>query len=138
MVLKQPESVDECLYFTRRKLLPKGSIIAWALRRQCPKCKKALMKKPTKRAEEYICPSCAYSEPKEQHEAGVVVNVEYVCPSCGHAGEATTDYKRKPWEGRKAYVFFCASCKAKIGITKKLAEAKKKAGAEPEDDEDDE
>jgi predicted RNA-binding Zn-ribbon protein involved in translation (DUF1610 family) len=111
MSLKQPESVDECLYFTRRKLEPRGSIMAWAFRKKCPKCQKGLMRKPNKRALEYECPACGFTEEKMAHEAGIVVNVEYACPSCGFSGEATTEYKRKPWQGVKAYVFLCGKCK---------------------------
>ncbi len=125
MALQQPKSVEECLYFSRRKLGEKGKVVAWAFRKECPKCHKALMKKPNKRAAEYVCPECGYSEPKTEHEAGIVLNVEYVCPECGHAGETTTEYKRKTWRGVKAYVFTCANCKAKLGITKKLADPKK-------------
>lgn len=121
---KHPESVEECLYFTRRKLGEKGKAMAWAFRKECPQCHKALMKKPNKRAAEYVCPVCGYSEPKAEHEAGVEIFVEYVCPYCGHAGEATIPYKRKTWRGVKAYVFQCANCKEKIGLTKKLADLK--------------
>jgi len=134
MPLKQPESVDECLYFTRRKLLPKGMVMAWAFRKHCPKCHKGLMKKPKKTALSYVCPACSYEEEKKAHENGVIVNVQYTCP-CGHAGEATTEYQRKSWQGVKAYVFTCEACKQKIGITKKLKEPKKK-DASPIDDDD--
>ncbi len=95
------------------------------------------MKRPKKTSLTYDCPSCGYAEPKAEHEAGLVVNVEYVCPSCGHAGEATTEYKRKSWQGVKAYLFSCAQCKEKIGVTKKLKDPKKRGDAEADDDEDD-
>lgn len=125
MALRQPESVAETVYFTRRKLEPKGSIVAWAFRKECPKCK-ALMKKPKKTSPSYDCPKCDYKEPKVVHEESLTVNVEFVCPSCDHAGETTTPYKRKTWLGRKAFVFNCTNCNEKIGITKKMAEPKTK------------
>ncbi len=137
MPLKQPNSVDECLYFTRRKLVPKGGVMAWAFRKECPACRKGLMKKPKKTATSYVCPACGHEEPKAEHEAGITVNVEYTCPFCGHSGEATTEYKRKSWQGVKAYVFACESCKEKIGITKKLKEPKKKGAPVVDDDDDD-
>jgi len=123
-MLKQPESVDQCVYFTRRKIGQKGKIVAWVFRKECPRCKE-LMRKPKKTSPTYDCPACGYAEPKAAHEASLVVNVDYVCPECGHAGETTTEYKRKNWHGVKAYVFVCGQCKAKLGITKKLKEPKK-------------
>jgi predicted RNA-binding Zn-ribbon protein involved in translation (DUF1610 family) len=126
MALKQPESVDECLYFTRRKFDPKGHAMAWAFRKECPKCKKGLMKKPKKTSPTYDCPACGYSEPKTEHEESATINIEYVCPSCGHAGETTTPYKRRTWQGVKAFVFTCQACNEKIGLTKKMKEPKKK------------
>ncbi len=136
MTLTQPGSVDECLYFTRRALVPKGKIVAWAFRKECPQCHKGLMKKPKKTSPTYDCPQCGYAEPKAEHEAEITVNVEYVCPFCGHAGEATTEYKRKSWQGVKAYVFPCAQCKERIGVTKKLKEPKQKGKAVAEDADD--
>ena len=136
MALKQPESVDECLYFTRRALVPKGTIMAWAFRKGCPQCHKGLMRKPKKTSPTYDCPECGYSEPKAEHIKGIVLNVEYTCPSCGHSGEATTEYRRKTWQGVKAYVFTCQQCGEKIGVTKKLKDPKKKGKAAQEDDDD--
>lgn len=125
MPLKKPESVEECIYFTRRQLEPKGSIMAWAFRKECPQCHNGLMKKPKKTSKVYICPNCGYEEDVKAHEESLVINVEYVCPYCGHEGEATTEYKRKTWKGVKAYVFTCEQCKEKIGITKKMKDPKK-------------
>ncbi|MCX6708190.1 MAG: hypothetical protein NTW67_00875 [Candidatus Woesearchaeota archaeon] len=42
MPLKQPESVDECVYFTRRTI-DKGHVMCWAFKEKCPKCGKALV-----------------------------------------------------------------------------------------------
>jgi predicted RNA-binding Zn-ribbon protein involved in translation (DUF1610 family) len=134
MALKEPESMNECLYFTNR-LSPDGSYIrAWALKTECPKCKKALMGKPINektgkpkiRSTEYECPNCKYTEEKEEHETRLEVQVAYKCPTCQHEGETTTEYKRKTWQGVKAYVFLCQGCGAKIGITKKMKDPKSK------------
>jgi predicted RNA-binding Zn-ribbon protein involved in translation (DUF1610 family) len=139
MALKQPESVDECVYFTRRALLPtKGRIVAWAFRKRCPKCRKGVMAKPKKSSPTYDCPSCGYAEPKAEHIADIKLNVEYTCPACGFSGEAQTEFKRKSWQGVKAYVFSCGKCGEKIGVTKKLKEPKRKGADVPEEDDDDE
>ena len=42
MALKFPESMDECIYFTRRAD-DKSKIIAWTAKATCPKCKKGLI-----------------------------------------------------------------------------------------------
>jgi len=132
MTLKKPESMEEVVYFTRRTLEPKGRIMAWTFKQKCPKCKKALMGKPVEngkvkiRAKEYVCPACGYSEEKKEHEDKLTVSVEYTCPSCNHSGETETEFKRKTWQGVKAYVFTCDGCGEKIGITKRMAGPKKK------------
>jgi predicted RNA-binding Zn-ribbon protein involved in translation (DUF1610 family) len=134
MGLRMPESMDECLYFTNRTLGEKGKVIAWAYKIECPKCKKAKMGKPVEkgkikiRATEYKCPACGYTEQKEEHEERLTVQAQYTCPECGHEGEAEMPYKRKSWQGVKAFVFQCESCNAKLGISKKLAQPKKKKG----------
>ena len=132
MSLKEPESMDECIYFTNR-LNPDGTYIrAWTYKKECPKCKKATMGKPVKdgkvkvRAKEYVCPECGYTEEKKEHEATLQVEIKYKCPECGKEGETTTEYKRKTWKGVPAYVFKCVDCGEKIGITKKMKAPKKK------------
>lgn len=132
MALKQPESMDDLLYFTRRTLEPKGRVMAWAFKKDCPECGKALMGKPVEkgkvkiRAKEYVCPSCGHVEDKAEHEKTVELNVQYTCPSCEHQGEATTPYKRKTFKGVKAFVVQCEECGEKIPVTKKMKEPKKK------------
>lgn len=132
MALKQPESMEEVVYYTRRTLEPKGRITAWAFKIECPKCKKAQMGKPVEkgkvkiRAKEYVCPACGYTEEKKVHEDKLTVSVEYTCPYCDYVGEAQTPFKRKTWHGVKAYVFECGGCKEKIGITKRMSAPKKK------------
>ena len=131
MPLKMPESTEECLYFTRRSLDNDGSTIAWVYKKTCPKCGKAKMGKPVAkgkvkiRAKEYVCPECGYIEDLKTHEESCNVEVIYKCPKCGNEGEATTQFKRKPFtlaNGKKApaYVFECSKCKNSIGVTKKL------------------
>jgi len=124
-MLKQPESMDECLYFTNREI-GNGWVKAWVFRKTCPKCEKALMGKPIEkgkvktRAKEYVCNECGYKESKEEHESSLTMNIIYKCPYCGFEGETTTEYKRKTFKGVPAYVFTCQKCGKKIAITKKL------------------
>lgn len=124
--------MDECIYFTRRKLENDGKIIAWVYRKTCPECGEKMGKpidektgKAKVRADTFECPACKFSEPKQAHEESLNVEIIYTCPHCGHSGETTTEYKRKSWEGVKAYVFMCEGCGKKIGITKKMAKGKK-------------
>lgn len=132
MALEIPNSMDECIYFTRRTEGEKGHLMAWAHKIDCPNCHKALMGKPVEkgkikvRATEYVCPECDYTESKADHEAKLEVNCIYTCPHCEHKGEATMPYQRKTWQGVKAFIFNCESCGEKIGITKKMKEPKKK------------
>lgn len=132
MPLKKPNSMDECVYFTNRTF-DSGRATAWVFRKECPKCRKGIMGKPMKKggkvdkkADCYVCYSCNYSESNEQVENNLALNVEYKCPHCGNEGEATTEYKRKTFEGVPSYVFECWNCKKKIGLAKKLKEGKKK------------
>ena len=127
-----PNSMDECIYYTRRTLGETGKATAWVYKKECPECHKAKMGKPVKddgkvsiRADKYVCPECGYTEEKEEHEESLQVDVMYTCPFCGTKGETTTESKRKSWEGVKAYVFTCGKCSKKIGITKKMKKGKK-------------
>ena len=132
-MIEIPESMDECFYFSRRTLDNNGKAVSWVLKPDCPKCGKAKMGKPQAtdghikiRAKEYMCPACSYTVSKEEFEPTLTMNIQYTCPHCGNSGEATTDYKLKPFMGVKAYVFTCGKCNEKIGITKKMKEPKKK------------
>ena len=131
MALKQPASMNECVYFTRRTTGDRGRIMAWARRIDCGKCGKAKMGKPVDggkvkiRSQEYKCPSCGHTESKEEHDPKLTLEVIYTCPHCGKSGEAKIEYRRKSFEGVPAYVFECSSCSRKIGITKKMKAAKK-------------
>lgn len=139
-----PNSMEEVVYFTNRKIEPNGNAKAWAFRMDCPKCKKAKMGKPVEdgkvkiRAKEYICPACNYTEEKAEHEAKLTLSVAYTCPYCENKGEAQTEFKRKNFEGVPAFVFTCGKCSKKIGITKKMKAPKKKGAAVVDDFDDDE
>lgn len=144
MALRQPESMDECVYFTQRSLGgDKGSVKVWVLKQACPKCKKAIMGKPRDkrgkvliRAKEFVCPGCGYTVEKQAYEASLAANAEYKCPACGSAGEDQIPYKRKNIEGIPTLRFQCAKCSANIDVTKKLKEKKVKGQAEAGLDED--
>ncbi len=134
MVLKEPESMDELVYFTNRKLEGgKGKIKAWVYRKLCPKCGKARMGKPIDnkgnvkvRAKEYVCPNCGYKEEKEEHEESLILEAKYVCPNCGKDGESKSEYKRKVFQGIPSYIVECSNCNAKIPLTKKMKDLKSK------------
>ena len=132
MPLKKLESMTECIYFTNRTI-DSGRAVAWVFRKECPKCKKDVLQKPStksgkpdKKSPIYVCKNCRYEEKNEDVEKDLILNVEYKCPNCGSEGETTTEYKRKNFEGVPSYVFECQKCNKKIGLTKKLKETKKK------------
>lgn len=133
MALKMPESMDECIYFTRRL---KPAVVAWVCKGTCPKCKKALMGKPRGpdgkvkiRAKEYVCPGCGFTMGKPEHEETLTANIQYTC-KCGFSGEHTMLFKRKKVklfdeeEGKEisadALLFNCKKCNEKIAVTKKM------------------
>ncbi|HII17211.1 TPA: hypothetical protein HA361_04820 [Candidatus Woesearchaeota archaeon] len=132
MALTFPESMDECLYFTRR-VEGKLRIIAWVLRPHCPACAEGRIGKPIKKDGKpyrkspfYACSSCGHEMLGRDVEAELKLEVQYTCPHCGHSGETITGYQRKVFEGVPAYVFQCDSCNRKIGITKKMKGSKKR------------
>jgi len=131
MKLRQPESMDECLYFSNRSV-GEGQVMAWVYRKECPKCKKAKMGKPVEkgkiktRAKEYVCPECGYTEQKKEHEESLTLEAVYTCPACGKEGEGTTQYIRKNYQGVPSYLISCEHCGEKIPITKKLKKIKEK------------
>ncbi len=118
--------MDEVVYYTRRTIGENGKILAWVLRIDCPSCGRAKMGKPVakgkvqRRANEYVCPACGHTEGKEEHEPKLCVDVIYTCPFCSFSGEARTEYKRKSFQGVPSYVFVCAGCSEKIGVTRKM------------------
>jgi predicted RNA-binding Zn-ribbon protein involved in translation (DUF1610 family) len=134
MPLRQPESMEECVYFTRRL---KPAVVAWVFKEKCPKCKKALMGKPTDskgkvkiRAKEYACPDCGYTAEKQAYEDTLTANIQYTCPKCNNSGEIQIQFKRKKVkifdeeEGKEktgdALQFQCQKCGEKINVTKKM------------------
>lgn len=126
MALKQPQSAEECLYFTNRAI-DSGKAMAWVYRKECPKCKKGRLGKPIKKngkvdkkAEFYQCPQCGFQENMAECENSLSIEVIYKCPHCGKEGETTAPYKRRTWQGIPSYVFECKDCGKTIGITKKL------------------
>ncbi|MBW2974838.1 hypothetical protein KY366_03905 [Candidatus Woesearchaeota archaeon] len=132
MPVKEPESMQELVYFTNRTLEEgKGNIKAWVYKKACPQCSKAKMGKPVDkgkvkiRAAEYRCPDCGFTEEKKAHEESLNLEAKYLCPSCGKEGESTAPYKRRSFMGVQAYVVECCNCGAKIPLTKKMKAVKK-------------
>lgn len=134
MALTHPTSMEQCVYFTNRKLENDGKAKAWAYRIDCPECGKAKMGKPVNpktgrprpRALEYVCPACGFIESKAEHEEKLTVEVAYTCPHCQKEGEGTSPYKRKSFQGVQAFIIECEHCNGKIGITKKMKAPKPK------------
>lgn len=130
LMIKHPESMDECVYFTRRAL-DDGHIMAWVFRVDCSECDEGKMVKPLtktgkpdKKSPIYVCNKCDYEQKNEDVEELFQVNVEYTCPHCKYKGLTSTDYKRRTFKGVKAFVFNCQECAEKIPITKKLKSLK--------------
>ncbi len=136
-MLKEPESVDECVYFTNRTIKDKGKIKAWVFREQCPKCQNGLMGKPRGaegkikiRAKEYVCPSCGLIMQEEEYEDTLTCNIKYTCLYCDHEDETQAPFKRKKVSvldeetGKKTSLevirFQCKKCSKNIDITKKM------------------
>jgi uncharacterized CHY-type Zn-finger protein len=136
MALREPENMDELVYFTRRTTAD-GKVRAWVFKEPCPKCKKGLMGKPIDpktgrfkiREKEYICQECKYTLPAQEYEDTLTTNIEYTCGGCKKSGQATAPFKRKSYMGVKAILFECEFCHKKIPITKKMKEPKAKKGA---------
>ena len=137
MALKEPESMSECIYFTKRNIKD-GQVTAWVFKEECPKCKKSLMGKPKNpktgrpkiRATEYICDSCGHTEEKQKYEETLTTNIKYTCPYCKHKDETQVPFVRKrisrfnEEKGKKetveAIIFNCSKCEKRIEITKKM------------------
>ena len=142
MTLRQPESMDELVYFTNRTL-GKGSVRVWVFKQTCPKCRKAIMGKPRDskgkvktRAKEFTCPACGYTVEKQAYEESLTANADYTCPSCGSSGELEAPFKRKNIEGVPTLRFQCQKCSTNIDVTRKMKEKKGKKGAAAEEAED--
>lgn len=134
MSLKQPESMDELIYFTKRSIDDKGRITVWVYRQKCPKCNKALMGKPKDpktglpktRADEYCCPECGYTEEKDAYEGSLNAEAVYTCPKCEFNGEQAIPFKRKKVKGVDALRFKCSKCSTDLLVTKKMKNIKNK------------
>ena len=130
--MRKPESMDECVYFTRREI-GEGKAMAWIFRKKCDKCQEGLMikplnkrGKPDKKSPIYVCNKCNQEEDNESVESSYIVHIEYTCPNCKHEGQTTSEYKRISFKGIPSYVFECDNCHEKLGVTKKMKEPKKK------------
>lgn len=129
MALKQPESMDEIIYFTQRSI-GSGKARVWVFKKMCPECGKALMGKPVEkgsvkiRAKEYKCPQCGYTEEKKAYEESLTASIEYTCPECSNSGELEIPFKRKKVKGVEMLRANCEKCGAEIDITKKMKEKK--------------
>ena len=140
MTLKQPESMEEIIYYTYRAV-GEGEAKCWVFKEKCPKCKKGIMGKPREdgkvkiRAKEYVCPECGFTMEKKEYEETLTANVEYTCPSCKKKGEISAPFKRKNMGGVLTLRVQCQFCNADIDITKKMKEKKGKKGEVIEDDE---
>ena len=130
MSYKKPDSMDECIYFTRRTLETEngeGEIVTWVFKADCSECGKAKMGKPRGkdgkakiRAKEYVCPECNYEMEKEDYESSLVAYAEYVCPHCQKKGEAETPFNRKNISGIPTLRFQCGHCQGFLDVTKKM------------------
>ncbi len=143
MALKQPSSMDECVYFTRRNIdVESGKAMVWVLREICPKCKKGIMGKPRDskgkvsiRAKEYVCPECKYTVEKGEYEDTLTANIMYTCQKCKFSGETQIPFKRKKVMGVDALKFKCQKCGFDIIVTKKMKKLKDKKKGEEDVDE---
>jgi len=127
MALKEPNSMDECAYFTRRNTNTMR-IIVWVFKQECPKCH-AIMGKPKGknekvmiRAKEFTCEKCGYTESKDDYESKLTANGKYTCLKCNFEGEGQISFKWKTIDGIPTLRFVCEKCKANIDVTKKMKE----------------
>ncbi|MBR9676583.1 hypothetical protein GOV04_00385 [Candidatus Woesearchaeota archaeon] len=133
MAIEQPDSMEDLVYFTRRKLENDGNVMLWVFKQECPKCHKAQMGKPVNektgkakiRAKEYECPACHYTVEKEEYEEGLTANISYVCPHCKNDSEKQVPFKRKKVKGVETLRFECDKCHKTIDVTKKMKAVKK-------------
>lgn len=137
MVIKEPTSMSECAFFTRRTIGAQGKIAAWVLRSQCPQCKQAMMGKPKDsktgkvkiRAKEYVCPGCSYTVDEHTHEQALTITIKYTCQHCGQEGstqqpfhfkKSKIDDPHNPGEKKTAKLirFQCEHCQQSVDLIK--------------------
>ncbi|RME78037.1 hypothetical protein D6774_02400 [Candidatus Woesearchaeota archaeon] len=131
--LKEPQSMDELIYFTNRTV-DGGSIKLWVYKITCEKCGKGLMQKPRDektglpkiRAKEYVCSECANTEEKKAHEEKLIAQAVYTCPSCKKEGSWEGPFKRRTIGGVPTIRVTCEHCAAHIDVTKKMKQKKSK------------
>ena len=132
-MLKEPESMDELVYYTNRDLDNGGEAVCWVRRGKCPKCGKGMMGKPRDpktgkakiRASEYVCPECGNTVEKGEYEDTLTAEAKYTCPHCKKQGQSTASFKRKKIDGVDTLRIKCEHCGGNIDITKKMAEKKR-------------
>lgn len=123
-----PQSMDELLYFSNRRMPDGIRIIAWVDKVSCPECSKATMGKPVDpktgkvkvRSAVYQCPGCGFEEPKAAHEKRLVMQVRYTDETGKNWKAAQAPYQLKTWKGMKSYVFMNEFTGEKMGVTKRL------------------
>lgn len=123
-----PESMDDLLYFTNRKLPNGTKIIAYVERKRCPECGEADMGKPINektgrpktRSKTYECPECGYEESKKEHEKSLELQIQYTNPEATKLKKTTSPYERRTWRGMKAFIFHNEFLDERYGITKRL------------------
>ena len=135
MPIKEPESMDELIYFTNRTI-GKGTAVVWARKGLCPKCNKGTMGKPKDpktgkvkiRAKEYMCPECSHTVEKEAYEETLFAEANFTCPHCGEQGEARIPFQRKKItvideKGKKTRIEvlrFPCKCGKTVDVSKKM------------------
>lgn len=131
MALKEPESMDDLFYFTRRKLENDGWIRAWVYKPDSPKGKGKLSKpinpstgRPKVRSSVYV-DEAGNEFPCKEIDKDLILEIKYKSPYTGKEGETTIPYKRKTYMGVPAFVFEDQEGN-KIAITKKMKQPKKK------------
>ena len=131
MTLKEPESMEEVVYYTRRDI-DSGSATVWVFKEKCTSCEKAFMGKPKDpktgkpkiRAKEYVCPECENTVEKTAYEETLTANIRYVCPFCKNDSEIQVPFKRKRIKGADTLRFQCQKCGENIDVTKKMKKVK--------------
>jgi len=122
-MVKEPESMDDLLYFTRRKLDNDGWVHAWVWRPKSPagnpmgKEKDSKTGRPKVRSKMLVDPKTGYEISID--DVNLQVEIKYKSPHDGSEGETTVPFKWKTYQGVKSIVF-TDKAGNKIPITKKM------------------